>query len=164
MRFAPLSRGAGLFALAALVLAGCGRPTGSVTGKVTYQGKPLKAGNVAFVTADGGRSFASGLTPEGTYTVPDLLGGEYKVCVETNSFKPPAPTGSAPVVPKGAKTGPPPGANIPEGYTPSDPAAMAAAGMSKKYVPIPPKYAEPGTTDLTYTFKGGSETFDIELK
>ncbi|MBN9319664.1 MAG: hypothetical protein J0I28_08280, partial [Caulobacterales bacterium] len=109
---------------------------------------------VTFVSTEGQQSFAATITPEGTYKVPDLLGGDYKVCVDTSSLKPAkgglsVPGAAAyqqPVVPKGAKTGPPPGAVLPEGYQASDPAAMAKNNSAKRYVAIPPKYAEAGTT------------------
>jgi hypothetical protein len=158
----------GVFVLVALLPAGCSRPVGSVSGKVTYQGKPLKGGSVSFVSDDGGRSYASGIKEDGTYTVPDLQGGSYKVCVETASLKAGdqagggyAPKGAA--IPKG-KMGPPPDAPVPEGYTPSDPAAAALAANRRKYVQIPDKYAQPDTTDLTYKFEGGTQTHDIDLK
>ena len=57
-----------------------------------------------------------------------------------------------PAIPKGANKGPPPDAKVPEGYTPSDPAAAAAASSRRKYVQIPQKYAGEETTDVTYTF------------
>jgi hypothetical protein len=139
-----------------------------VTGKVTYQGKPLKGGSVSFVSTEGRQSFASGIDEDGTYLVPNLRGGSYKVCVETSSLKPAKEhsiyTKMAPIVPKGAKTGPPADAQVPEGYTPSDPAAMAAMTAKKRYIPIPEHYADPELTDITYTFNGGAETFNIDLK
>jgi hypothetical protein len=166
------------FFAVAFLLAGCAKPVGSVTGKVTYQNKTLKGGSVSFVSTDGGQSFSSGIAEDGTYKVPNLQGGSYKVCVDTSSLLPPK-TGNAPTMPKGyappgatkvagspkdQKSGPPPGADIPEGYKASSPAAMAANTTAKLYVAIPEKYSKPDSTDLTYTFKGGSETFDIDLK
>lgn len=159
----------GTLMAALLCLAGCGRPVGSVKGKVTYQGKALKGGGVGFVSTDGGRSYGSGIGEDGSYTIPDLEGGSYKITVETESLRgAQGPTGTmgpkTPSIPKGAKTGPPPGANVPEGYTPSDPAAAAAANGLKRYVKIPGHYAETDKTDLTFTFKGGDVTHDIDLK
>jgi hypothetical protein len=153
-----------MFATLAVLLTGCGRPVGSLSGKVTYQNKPLKGGSVAFVSTDGGRSFSAALSEEGVYTIPDLQGGEYKVCVETDSHKPPKQYGGGfnDRPPAKGKFGPPPGAPVPEGYTPSDPSAAARSG--KNYVPIPPHYASPEKTDLTYKFDGGSETYNIDLK
>jgi hypothetical protein len=167
MRVHSALRGAAVAAFAALTVAGCGRPVGSLSGKVTYNGKAIRGGNVTFVSTDGGSSFTGTITADGTYAVPQMAGGDYKVCVETASAKPAttsAPGGVLPAIPKGAKVGPPPGANIPEGYTPSDPGAMSKAAAEKRYTPIPAKYADPKDTDLTYTFKGGDQTFDIDLK
>ncbi|HSQ56619.1 MAG TPA: hypothetical protein VLM40_12825 [Gemmata sp.] len=171
----PSRRGTFLAALTllctTLLLAGCGKSSGSVSGKVSYQGKALKGGSVSFVSEDGGRSFAGPIKEDGTYTIPDLLSGEYKVCVETSSLnmrggqKGPKYAGSS-----GGKAaiptdkGPPPGAPIPEGYTPSNPAAAKADAVQKRFIPIPDKYAKPDTTDITYSFKGGNETYNIDLK
>src|SRR6185437_15230333 len=123
----------------ALLLSGCGRPVGSVTGKVTYQGKPLKGGNVSFNSTDGNQSFSTPIKEDGSFEVPRLVGGTYKVCVETESLNPPSPF----VGPRDAKVGkggPPPGAKVPEGYTASGPAGAKAAEIRKKYVRIPEKY------------------------
>lgn len=133
-----------LFVVVSLGLAGCGRSVGSVTGKVTYQDKTVKGGNVTFVSTDGGRTYASGIKEDGTYSIPDLQSGSYKVCVETASLKPPPGT----TVPKVAR----------------DPASAQLIANSRKYVPIPDQYGDAEKTDVTYEFKGGSETFDINLK
>jgi hypothetical protein len=151
----------------AILLPGCSRPVGTVSGKVTYQGKPLKGGSVGFVSSEGRLSFASGIKEDGTYSVPNIAGGSYKVTVETSSLKPEEVKGAmpgattAPVLPKGTKLGPAP-ENAPAGF--SDPAAMAAGANKRKYVAIPDNYANPDQSGLTYEFKGGSETYDIELK
>lgn len=169
MRLAPVPRLAGaVFLLTALLVAGCSRPVGTLAGKVSHKGKALKGGSVSFVSTEGLPSYAAGIKEDGTYSIPEIRGGHYKVCVETSSIKPAAQASGAggaqaPVIPKGMKSAPPAGANIPEGYHASDPAAMALASNAKKYMPIPPKYADVGTTDLEYTFKGGTETHDIEL-
>jgi hypothetical protein len=172
MRSRPLTRAlrAGALFATAVAFAGCSRPVGTVSGKVSHQGKALKGGSVSFVSSEGLRSFSAGIKSDGTYQIPDLIGGDYKVCVETESLKParagvPTYPGQAaqPAVPKG-KGGPPPGAAVPEGYTPSDPASAAAANNAKRYVAIPAKYGDPKTTTLDYTFKGGTETHDIDLQ
>jgi hypothetical protein len=153
---------------AMFLLAGCKKPVGTVTGKVTYQGKQLKAASISFISTDGSRSYAAGIRDDGTYYIPDLEGGTYKVCVDTEFLKPPitamGPGMKQPATKDKDKFGPPPGANVPEGYTPSSPAAAQQAASAKKYVAIPPKYADKDQTDLTYTFSGGNQTYDIELK
>lgn len=146
---------------------GCGRPTGSITGKVTYKGKVLKGGGVTFVSTEGQPSRSASIGEDGTYSVPQITAGEYKVCVDT-SFMKAQPGGYASgFVPQGEASkdsGPPPGITIPEGYTPSSPKAMESVKKGSKYVAIPPQYAKPDTTDLTYTATGGSQTHDIDLK
>lgn len=169
---APIRGAAFLFAAGLVIVAGCSKPVGSVSGKVTFQGKALKGGGVTFVSTDGSRSVAGTIGPDGTYKVPEIFGGSYKVTVENNSLKGQekigmGPGGTAappPLIPKGAKGGAPPGANLPEGYTPSDPNAMKANASGKNYTPIPAKYLSAETTDLVYEFKGGDDTFDIPLK
>lgn len=169
-RSAAPARGAVvLFAAGLLLAAGCSKPVGTVSGKVTYQGKELKGGGVAFVSTDGGPSFAGTIGPDGSYRVPEIRGGTYKVTVDNSALKAPTTTmgpgmGAPPIVPKGAKGGPPPGANVPEGYVASDPNAMKANAAGKNYVALPPKYLSADTTDITYEFKGGDDTFNVELK
>ena len=161
-----------LVGAASLLSIGCSRPVGSVTGKVTFQGKPLKGGNVAFVSSEGRQSFASGIKEDGTYEVPNIQGGSYKVTVETASLKPPATAAGtgmggigqkAPVTKEGTGA-PPPGQQLPDGYKASSPASGQAAANAKKYVAIPDKYADADKSELTYTFNGGSDTFNIDLK
>jgi hypothetical protein len=169
-------RAAALFALA-FALVGCSRPVGSVTGTVSYNGKPLKGGSVIFISLDGSPGHSADISETGTFSWDRVTAGQYKVCVDTSYLAPnkeanlgaaaafgkgaPPPT---PAIPKGAKTAPPKDANVPEGYTPSDPAAMQGAAKAKKYVQIPDKYKDADKTDLRFEAKGGAETLTIELK
>src|SRR5437016_5633865 len=68
--------------------AGCAKPTGSVAGKVTYKGNPLKGGHVIFLKADGQSEWAD-IGEDGTYHVDKILAGPVKVGVETSSLRPP---------------------------------------------------------------------------
>ena len=156
--------------LACLALTGCGESFGSVKGKVTYQGKNLKGGGVSFVSADGGPSAAGTIGEDGTYSVPKLTTGSYKVCVDNLSLKPPA-NYTPPRRAGGGKAGvkdvaPATTTGAPEGYTGSSMsmADAAIASNAKRYVEIPGKYAKPGETDLTFTVQRGDQSFDIELK
>lgn len=163
----------------ALALFGCSRPVGSVSGTVTYNGKPLKGGSVIFISLDGNPGHSADISETGAYSLSKVTAGQYKVCVDTSYLAPQnqnmaammpygkgAKTGTPlnPIIPKGAKSAPPPDANIPEGYTPSDPAAMQTAQKAKNYVKIPEKYKDPETTDLRFEGKGGDESYPIELK
>ena len=131
-------------------LSGCGgASTGTVSGKVLYNGTPLKGGNVTFVPeAQGEHSIISAIGEDGSYSVEKVPVGAVKITVETKSLKPKTN------VPAYA---PPPGS--PGGYQPPDPNAMA-----KRYVAIPDSYSDPEKSGLTCTVKGGSQPYDITLK
>jgi hypothetical protein len=164
MRSSPVpARLAGLFlGLGMVAAAGCGPSFAKVTGKVTYQGNPLKGGTVTFIPVGEGKTFSTLIQEDGTYTMDHVETGKYKVCVETTSVKPDPsnPTGSTMVDPR-IKNVPPPGAKLPEGYVLANPGG--AAERAKRYVPIPPQYGDPQKTTLTVEVKGGSFPHDIPL-
>jgi hypothetical protein len=120
-----------LSVLAALLVAGCGAPTGEITGVVTYNGEPLPSGVVSFVAEKGrnrDRVKLGGITSEGKYEIQQCLCGEVRIGVQT----PPAITGRF-------------------------------AGAAIATIEIPPQYADPDTSRLTYTVTPGTQTFDIKL-
>jgi hypothetical protein len=130
-------------AVAAALLAfaaGCGG-RGDVSGKVTYQGKPLVWGTVQFEGSDGMLK-QSNINGDGTYSVKGVAAGEAKVAVSSinpNSadFQPRVVEGKAP---------PPPRPKV-EGW-----------------FPIPEKYDTPHKSGLVYTIKSGPNAIDIDLK
>ncbi|AMV25650.1 hypothetical protein VT84_14730 [Gemmata sp. SH-PL17] len=161
-----------------LFFSGCGGGKQDMSGKVSYNGKALKGGFVTFVAAGEGPTFSATIQEDGTYTMPGVLAGEYKVCVETESLKGSKPTGSAGMTSKGGAKGggpenplakvkenkPPEGAGKDSGYTPGGPPAAMAAANAAKYVQIPNEYSKAETTTLSVTVKSGQPTFDITLK
>src|SRR6516165_7184488 len=64
--------------------AGCGKPKGSVSGKVTYQGKPLTAGMVTF-SPEKGAAVNSPIDGEGNYRVENVPVGTAKISVRSES-------------------------------------------------------------------------------
>lgn len=142
-----------LFALALLIplSAGCGANKGKavVKGTVTFKGKLLKAGNIAFQTADN-RVGTARIDATGHYIVQDAPIGEAKITV----LMPSAPLVTA-KPPPGMSMKPPPGMEPPkEAVASSDP---------RDFVTLPPKYAVISTTVLTFTVKAGENTHDITL-
>jgi hypothetical protein len=125
---------------------GCGSSTGTVSGKVYYNGDLLKSGTVTFFTADG-KSVPTGIREDGSYTLDKLAIGKAKVCVDTGW--------SDPQKLKAYSYAPPPGAKMPPGFKPPD------AG---NFVKIPAHYADPAKSDLTCEVAGGSQSYDIQLK
>jgi hypothetical protein len=157
-------------AIAALAcLAGCARPVGSVSGKVTFQGKRLKGGYVTFVSTEGQPSKPAEIGIDGIYTIPSITAGSYKICVETDSLRPRAlPVAEPGTKMKGPTAGNKEGFNVPEGYTPSSPADASIVAANQKnaarFVAIPPSYGTADKTTLSYNVVGGEQTYDIELK
>src|SRR5262245_61030921 len=91
---------------------GCGGGSASVSGDVTYDGKPLPGGDVTFVSTEGRGSNSARLEPNGKYTIPRLSAGTYKVSVVTSTLKP--AIGQS----KPKNYTPPAGASNPAGYKP----------------------------------------------
>ncbi len=114
-----------------------------VSGKVLFKGAPVPGGVITLHGA-GGKTYSAPLAENGNYAVKDLPPGEYKITVNTEVLKAPAPVG-----PKGEKT---PAIKEPD----------AKAGP--KYLPIPAKYSDPKTSGLSFTAAKGAQTFDLSLE
>jgi len=157
--------------LAVTAIVGCGPSFGSLAGKVTYSGQPLKGGTVTLIPdGSSGTTFSATIGEDGTYKFDSVQSGKYKVCVETESLKPgaqqrgPVYNGKALSQGKGkVKNEPPPGAKLPEGYKMGTPSSGEEA--SKHYVQIPAAYGSPDSTTLSVEVKGGlgTQTYDIPL-
>jgi hypothetical protein len=142
---------AGLVVLAILGIGGVGSApaadrkdeTGTITGKVTFRGKPLPGGTIAFHPSRG-KPLVGKIRPDGTYTVKDVPVGKVRVTVETESVRP------KPKVPSSI----PPGSGEP----------IPKRGKEPKYARIPDKYAKPETSGLTCDVRGGNQTLDLALE
>jgi len=148
----PVRRTVGLafwITVLSMLVAGCGASRGRISGKVSYQGKPLTAGTVFFQPTQGGKDAAalsSGIGKDGAYQIKNIPLGEYKVYVRTPKadFKMPIPGGKAPA---------------------SSADTMPGKGdSSASVVEVPEKYGKPDSSGLTYTVKKGDQPFDIDLK
>ena len=140
---------AGLVATSFLALCGCGDSTSDVSGKVTYQGKPLKGGSITFVAQRG--SVSGSIKEDGSYSIAKVPTGDVKICVDTEALNPGKKS-------KAPKITPPAGQSAPEGtYGGGD-------DPTKKYMKIPEKYASPDTTDLTVKVESGKLEHNLELK
>ena len=90
-------------------LLGCGPgepPSGSVAGKVTYNGKPLTSGVVTLVNDEAGIGASGELDVSGRYRIDSIRTGQYKVAIHRE----PPPLGARPDVIRTWKL------NIPEQY------------------------------------------------
>jgi hypothetical protein len=143
----------------ALWSAGCGASTGTVSGKVTYQGETLGGGSVLFVSP-GKKTVSAPIGPDGTYTIVGIPAGPVQIAVETKSAMPPDAKQQAGM----AATRPtiPPDANLPPSAKEMYQNSTAAAAA--KYVEIPEELGDPDKSNLTLTVTGGNQDYNIELK
>jgi hypothetical protein len=146
-------RPAGIFCLL-VVVTGCSS-YGSISGKVTYQNRPLTGGTVLFTSSSGKGSQSSPIREDGSYTITKMPIGLAKVAIQSASGQ----------QSKGIK-GPPAGmmpkaGQMPEGVKSGvyNPSATKGPGED-----IPDKYGDPEVSGLTFQVKGGAQTFDIPLK
>jgi hypothetical protein len=129
-------------ALALLMLAAVGcAGRGDVSGKVTYQGKPLVFGTVQFEASDKTLKQAN-IKEDGTYSVVGVPVGEAKVAVsslnpQSSDFQPLQREGQPPRKPPREVKG---------------------------WFPIPTDYQDLSKAKLTFTVKRGQNPYDIDLK
>lgn len=147
--FGSLGKRRTLACMLVFLLAGCGRNTGDVSGKVTYQGKPLVCGSVQFAGSDG-QPRLSAIDKEGNYSLKNALAGENRILVFSLD-----PRREAEAARRNRMNNP--GKPIEEPSV--DPE------LSKRWFPIPEKYSDPQKSDLVFTIQAGKmNTYDIDLK
>jgi len=144
-----------LFLPCGLMLAGCGGgSSGTVSGKVSYKGQPLKGGTVAIIPKAGG-VVSSPIQEDGSYSISKVPPGSARITVETKTLRP---------TPKGAVKGPyakmpkdavPEGLNVP---------GVTGQGDPKRYVAIPDQYSDPEKSGLSMDVQRGAQPHDIDLK
>ncbi len=125
-------------------------PTGTVSGKVTYNDSPVAAGcRVTFSHDETSKAATGEVGGDGSYSLK--MAGESGI-----------PVGSYTIT-----VGPPAGADA----SPDDPEAYAAAmekpdGAAEETdgkPSFPDKYLTTATTTLTFTVKEGDNTFDVKM-
>jgi hypothetical protein len=146
------------FLLFLVLLAGCSRSTGRVSGKVLYNGNPLPGGRLTFLPREARQNpIPAVINADGHYEAT-LPVGEVTIVVDNRELQS-VSIGAPPNMPREfqlpiqkAEVKPPAEPNAQEGT------------LSGKYVLIPEKYYLAETSDLKHMVKRGTETFDIELK
>lgn len=145
----PLMRTA--VAAAVLAVAGCGGGTANVSGKVTFNGKPVVYGTVVVIGADGS-SKSGTIQPDGSYRVSGVALGAAKVAVSS----PPPPGSEQARKQFRAKDDAP-------DKPPLEPQAPASEEVIRNWVAIPDKYGDPNKSEITVSVKSG-QSLDIDLK
>jgi len=152
-RFYPRGLVALAFGSCVLAVVGCGGgsspahgPTGTVTGKVTVNGKSVPNGCTVVFVHEKTNVPASGIVGgDGSYSAAKVLAGPNKV-----SITPPAKA-----------------TTVDQSNMDAYKAAMMGkkdAGPKGTPAPFPTKYLTPEKSGLSVTVKEGANTYDIELK
>jgi hypothetical protein len=134
---------------------GCGSPKGDVSGKVTYQNKPLTGGTVTFFGAENRVVGSVPISDEGDYSMANVPVGPVKITV------------AAPPIIIGDTAGtPPPLSKGKGGKRGSKNEAKKRTKMRESLprVEVPAKYKMPEQSGLTYTVEPGKQVHAIGLK
>jgi hypothetical protein len=135
--------------------AGClgrSQPTGTVTGQVTYKGKPLPAGCLVTFVSQQGVAALGTVDASGRYQVvfagkPEVPALEYNVSVTYPGVLGPEMTDEDE-----------------RKFMAGDPATVAKFSRKVPTAPIPQKYADEFKSGLSFQIKEGPNTFDIDLQ
>jgi hypothetical protein len=140
-------RGIGPLLLATLLttIVGCGRST-TVTGKVSYAGRPVTHGSVIYVGADKAARSAA-IAPDGSYTIEGILPGAVNIAVISRE-----PSRGRSILRSHAAA------------PPSQPGAAGEAASDNEWFPLPAKFESPMNSGLGCTLGAGHVTHDIDLK
>ena len=140
-------------ALALLLLAGCGRGKGDISGEVTYKGDPLPYGRITFVSEVGRHDAFRTFIIRGKYRIEAVPAGPAKISIE--SLTP--PTKKQLEEAKKSASGE---------FAPVSPEMIneLSGDPPLKYVKIPSKYSNPETSGEMFTVEKGSQTCSIALK
>ncbi len=143
----------------ALLLPGCGKGKGDITGEVSFKGEPISVGRITFLSQVGNQEVKSTHIIRGKYTITGFPVGPAKICIE--SMEPP----DKEILENTKKINIPAAGGMKEHMKGPPPELVEmASGPPLKYVPIPLAYANPDSSHLTYEVKPGAQTYDIPLK
>lgn len=137
-----------LGALGCLLAVGCEPKTATVSGVVTYQGKPVSGGSVVFYCSD--KQIVRGLVgPDGRYSIPNVPVGSASAVVTVQSH-----------------------AKVPEGFrlkqqlpaSSGGPVPPAVEASDPNKTTLPARYALPEESGLSLVVGRAQVTYDIDLK
>jgi len=142
-----------------LALAGCGKSTGNLAGKVTLNGDPLSFGQLS---AYNDKDELQGATTilNGEYLLEDMPLGPVTLVIQTVGPEGrPVGLNPMPVQPPGAR--PIPAEVVKDTQTKGLPESVLKALETVK--PVPLKYTSPKNSDLKATVAKGATTYDIQM-
>jgi hypothetical protein len=130
-------------------LAGCGGGKGTVSGEVTYNGKPIPWGRITFVSQVGNQTVHSTPIIKGKYTIANCPVGLVKISIESIPAKAVDTSKIPPMMLERSK----------EAHRPEPPPDVIG-----QHLQIPLKYANPDMSGLEHTVEPGEKEHNIALK
>jgi hypothetical protein len=124
---------------------GCGKRA-TVTGKVTYQGRPVTYGSVIFLSADNTARSAA-IAGDGSYRVEGVPLGAAKIAVISHD--------------------PSKGRSVVRGSRPArgdNHAGTASKGLAAGWFPLPPRFEDTMSSGLGCEVDSGRLHYEIEMK
>jgi len=115
---------------------GCGPKTGTVSGKISVNGKPLSKGMISFFSEVGKRDIIRAQIVDGAFKTEPISAGPAKIAISPALVPPEEGKGNDLIAPKK------------KGRAPAE---------------VPEKYNDPGTSSLEMTIKGGENDFTKDL-
>jgi hypothetical protein len=125
---------------------GCGKPTGEVSGTVTYKDKSLTEGTVTFTPEQGNAIFAE-INSEGKYLAKKVPLGKAKVSVRG-----------------GAMTSTETLKGVQNAKSPEEMKKAMMPQVQKGKPSVPKEYSDPDKSGLTHTVTAGPQEYNIPLK
>jgi hypothetical protein len=147
-----------LATVAALLLttAGCGRARSKVHGTITYRGTPVAGGTIIFISDDN-QTHPARIGADGSYHVASVPRGHVQVSVQAdqphNSPRPQPGAKDSDAFAKGAAA--------------DDDRAKGGRAPEKSSGPVvnlPPKYMDPGKSDLGFDLAEPDQEYTVDLK
>jgi hypothetical protein len=129
-----------------LLLLGCGKSGGTVTGKVSYRGHAVTYGSVIFVSTDG-TTQSGGIESDGSYTVKRVVPGSAKIGVVARD-----PAKRRVMLDASHQA------------SRAEKAAAMKRHSDESWFPLPRKFEDPDKSGLSCTVAGGRVVHNIDLK
>lgn len=142
-----------------LTIGGCGGGKGTVSGKVTYNGKVVPGGTVQIIPSNG-PAVGGDIGEDGRYSIANVSVGSASVVVETESAKPASAATTGPMMDAAGK----------EAYMkkmkelPGGNQFEPKAKDPNRYMRIPPEYSNRAKPKLQITVKSGTNDCPLDLK
>lgn len=126
-----------------VALTGCGSGTGTVSGTVSYLGKPLMSGSVVLYCED--RQIVRGVIVDGRYSIPNVPHGAVLVTVQGRSKSPT-------------------GLRLQQNLPPiTDGPVLAKAASSDQDELVPQRYSQPEESGLAVNVDSRHVVYEIDL-